>query len=121
MSDRARLKFDGERMSYTVQAGNDRYLVCTKPFNLKKTYYYTIVDVQEMRRGAINLILGLPMDVDSPEKAADLLGEMQANPEWGVSHRNSINLTERELAECMAVVGGFVPRTLAEIKKENGK
>ena len=30
-----RIRFAGERNGYTVRASDDRYLICTKPFNCR--------------------------------------------------------------------------------------
>ena len=44
--------FDGERNGYTIRACNERYLVCTKPYNLRKdTVIYSMVDLWEGIRG----------------------------------------------------------------------
>lgn len=48
--------FSGEKRPYTVRRSNDRYLICTKPFNLKRTVLYTIVDLKENVRGLDNYI-----------------------------------------------------------------
>lgn len=42
-----KIKFKGEKQRYTVQAAGKRYLVCTKPFNARKTVLYTIIDLKE--------------------------------------------------------------------------
>ena len=49
-----RIKFSEERNSYQVQCRNDRYLICTKPFYLRDTVLYTIVDLKEKVRGRDN-------------------------------------------------------------------
>ena len=49
-----KILFVEEKRPYTIQACDDRYLVCTKPFNLKHTVQYTIVDLKEGIRGADN-------------------------------------------------------------------
>ncbi|SLH38449.1 hypothetical protein [Mycobacteroides abscessus] len=48
-----RIKFVGEKQSYTVQAVSQdgRYVVCTRPFNLRRTVYYTVMDLQQGIRG----------------------------------------------------------------------
>jgi hypothetical protein len=51
-----RIKFAEEKQAYTVQATSDRYSVCTKPFNPKKTVLYSIVDWEEQVRGTENVI-----------------------------------------------------------------
>lgn len=49
-----KIYFKEEKRPYTVMACYERFLVCTKPFNLKKTVQYTIVDLKEDIRGADN-------------------------------------------------------------------
>lgn len=51
------ITFEEERVKYEVQARSQRYLVCTKPFRLRNTVIYTIVDLQERIRGTENLVL----------------------------------------------------------------
>lgn len=46
--------FAEEKRPYTIQACDERYLICTKPFNISHTVQYTIVDLQEKIRGADN-------------------------------------------------------------------
>lgn len=53
-----RVKFAGERNAYTIQARSERFLVCTKPFPLRRTVIYTIVDMVELVRGPENLTFG---------------------------------------------------------------
>ena len=35
----------GEKRPYTVQCRDDRYIICTKPFNLRHTVQYFIIDL----------------------------------------------------------------------------
>lgn len=82
-----KVKFESEKHRYTVQAKSDRYIICTKPFNARKTYLYTIVDLERLVRGAVGLIFGLTDDVNSPEKAQECINDLK-NGEYEVSHRN---------------------------------
>lgn len=36
-----------EKRPYTVKARDDRYIICTKPFNLQNTVFYFIIDLVE--------------------------------------------------------------------------
>lgn len=54
-----KIYFVGERIGYTIKACNKRYLICTKPYNPKKTVLYTIVDLKEEIRGTNNLVFNL--------------------------------------------------------------
>lgn len=86
-----KIKFESEKQRYTVQAKSDRYIICTKPFNARKTYLYTIIDLERLVRGAVSLIFGLTDDVNSPEKARECINDLK-NGEYEVSHRNCVLL-----------------------------
>jgi hypothetical protein len=49
-----KIYFAEERNPYTIQACDERFLICTKPFNPKHTVQYTIVDLKDGIRGADN-------------------------------------------------------------------
>lgn len=53
-----KIKFASEKQRYTVQASSDRFTICTKPFNARKTYLYTIIDWKRKVRGPDNLVFG---------------------------------------------------------------
>lgn len=46
--------FHEEKQKYKVQAASERFLICTKPFNPKKTVLYTVVDLKQGLRGVDN-------------------------------------------------------------------
>lgn len=99
-----KMKFDGERQRYTVQAHNERFAIMTKPFNPQKTYLYTIADLKRGVRGPCNFIFGLPCAVNSPEGAAEALGFIDRG-EMEVSYRRCVNLSQSE-AEALAAICG---------------
>lgn len=51
--------FEGERLGYTVQARDARYLVCNKPFNPRRTVLYCVVDTVENIRGPEGVVFGI--------------------------------------------------------------
>lgn len=51
-----KIKFEGEKHRYTVQACDERFIIATKPFNAQKTVLYTIIDLERKVRGRDNLI-----------------------------------------------------------------
>lgn len=53
-----RIRFANERQAYTVQAvsASGRYVVCTRPFNLQRTVFYTVMDLAKGIRGADNRV-----------------------------------------------------------------
>lgn len=100
-----RIWFDGEKQPYRVRARSARYLVCTKPFNLKRTTIYTIVDLEENVRGTENLIFGAGQETD--EQCAETIDRLEGRDidlGWAteVSHRNRVRLeiTKVEKAKC---------------------
>jgi len=91
-----RIKFRGERQRYTVQAASDRFAVCTKPFNLENTVLYTIIDFEQLVRGADDYILG-KYDYDEPDACVKALAELDAG-EMKVSRRNNVALEIEEVS-----------------------
>ena len=85
-----KLKFAEEKQMYTIRAKNDRYLICTKPFNPKHTVIYTIVDLVENIRGTNNFIFN-PYDYALEEDCLQCLKDL-ASGEVGISSRNKIPL-----------------------------
>lgn len=51
-----RIKFAGEKQRYTVRAvsADGRWVICTKPFNARRTVIYTVVDFDSGVRGPDN-------------------------------------------------------------------
>jgi hypothetical protein len=87
----ARVAFAEEKMAYTIQARSERYLICTKPFNARRTVLYTIVDLVGKIRGPDNLLFsnGYETREDCEKRLAELI-----DPETCVeiSHRRRIPL-----------------------------
>lgn len=84
-----RIKFKSERQSYRVCAANDRFAVCIKPFNARRTTLYTIVDFERDIRGPDNMVFpqGHETDADAERTLRDLKsGDVE------VSHRRSVPL-----------------------------
>lgn len=64
-----RIWFQREKRPYRVRARSFRHLVCTKPFNPRRTVLYTIVDLAEGIRGPENLVFGMGAETDEDCKA----------------------------------------------------
>ena len=72
-----KIRFAEERNAYTVRACDDRYLICTKPFNIfPNTVVYTIVDLKEGIRGTDGYSIG-PYSYYSDEDCNAFLKELQ--------------------------------------------
>lgn len=61
--------FEGEKRPYTVRSCNQRFAICTKPFNLKYTVLYTIIDKENNIRGTegLTFCMGFETDQDCNE------------------------------------------------------
>lgn len=81
--------FVGEKNPYTIRCFNNRFIICTKPFNLKKTVIYTIIDLVRNVRGTENLIfcMGFESDQDCNEALQRL-----SSGESEVTYRNFVPL-----------------------------
>lgn len=97
------IRMDGERQRYRITAHDDRFVIMTKPFNAKRTYIYTIADLERGQRGPCNLIFGPPCELDTPAGAQVALAMLQKD-ELGVSHRRAVLISEAEMAQIVAAL-----------------
>lgn len=67
--------FAEEKRPYTIRACNERFLICTKPFNLAHTVLYTIADLKEGIRGTDGYSMG-PYSYQSDEDCRAFLAEL---------------------------------------------
>lgn len=63
-----------DKRPYKVRARDDRYIICTKPFNLQHTVLYFIVDLVDKWRAPDNMIFchGYETDEDCVERLKEL-------------------------------------------------
>lgn len=80
-----RIWFLDEKRPYHVRARSWRYLICTKPFNLKHTVLYTVIDIVNGIRGTENLIFGAGAETTAHCEA---MLERLMDGETEISHRN---------------------------------
>lgn len=78
-----------EKRPYTVQARDERYIICTKPFAARHTVLYFIVDLVEQRRGPDNLVFCL--GYETQEECINALKELK-DGDIAVSRRRGIPL-----------------------------
>lgn len=96
----SKIRFKEEIQRYTVRCIGERYAVCTKPMNAKKTVLYTVIDFEERVRGTENLVLGMGAETD--QDCEEMLGRLEGREEGfsrsEVSHRNRIKLNILEIS-----------------------
>ena len=93
-----KVKFRNQKQRYTVQACNELFAVCTKPFNPRKTVLYTVIDFMENVRGTENLIFG--MGAETKEQCREMLERLTTN-ETEVSYRNRVPLDIERVYPCV--------------------
>ncbi len=71
-----------------------------KQFNARKTYLYTIADLERGERGPCDLIFGPPTDMDTPDGAAEALRMLQ-DREMAISRRRCVDISPDELAQLL--------------------
>lgn len=84
-----KIKFAREKQCYKVQACNERFVVCTKPFNPKRTVLYTVIDFERQVRGTEDLVFG--MGAETREQCEEMLQRL-IDGESEVSYRNVVGL-----------------------------
>lgn len=78
-----------EKRPFRVRARNDRYIICTKPYNPQRTVRYFIIDLKEKVRGPDNMVFCSGYETD--EDCAERLQELQSG-EIEVSWRRHVDL-----------------------------
>lgn len=78
-----------EKRPYYVKCRDDRFIICTKPYNPKHTVYYFIVDLQRGVRGTDDRVFCNGYETNS--QCLERLSELQ-NGEINVSSRNCVPL-----------------------------
>ena len=76
-----------EKKPYKVRARDERYIICTKPFNPQHTVLYFIVDLVDRWRAPDNMIFcsGYETDKDCQERLAELQsGEIELSRRRGI-------------------------------------
>ena len=76
--------FLNNKKAFTVRACNDRFAICTQPYNLRpQTVVYTIIDFERNVRGMDNYVFGLYdyySDEDCEQALKSLIsGEMEVS------------------------------------------
>ena len=84
-----KIKFTSEKQRYTIKACNERFIIATKPFNARKTFLYTIVDLKEGLRAADNYYC--KHDYTKVKEAEEGLKELISG-KIHLSHRSRIKL-----------------------------
>ena len=69
-----RVYVPNEKKPYRVRARDERYIICTKPFNPQHTVLYFIVDLVDKWRAPDNMIFcsGYETDEDCQERLKEL-------------------------------------------------
>lgn len=91
-----KIYFPDEKRPYKVRACNERFAVCTKPYNPMRTVLYTIIDLKREVRGTENLIFG--MGFDSDEYCVAALNRLVSG-ETEVSYRNFVDLNIQKITD----------------------
>jgi hypothetical protein len=93
-----KIKFEGEKQRMTIKAFSKKFIILTKPFNAKKTYLYSIVDLEREVRGRCNLIFGSLWEFNTLKGAKKNL-QMLDNGERKVSCRYYKKLEQSEISQ----------------------
>lgn len=79
----------GEKRPYTVQCRDDRYIICTKPFNLRHTVQYFIIDLVDKWRAPDDRVFCF--GYENAEACRDRLRELQ-HEQMFLSRRRGVPL-----------------------------
>lgn len=116
-----KIRFAEENSSYQVQAVSEsgRYLICTKPFNLRRTVLYTIVDLELGIRGTDNYIF--THGYRTREECEEAAGLLETDKHCEVSYRNWvwIRLSDKQPDPRVAKLVAAMRATVAHAPSRN--
>lgn len=71
-----KVKFETEKQRYTIMACDERFIIAQKPFNARKTYIYTLIDMKKKQRSGDNYYCRFDYtDHEECQEALKLLNE----------------------------------------------
>lgn len=79
----------GEVRPYKVKCRDQRYIICTKPYNPKHTVMYFIIDLERGVRGPDNMVFC--SGYETQEQCEERLKELQCG-QIEVSHRHCVSI-----------------------------
>lgn len=86
-----RVWFDDMKKPFKVRESNDRFAICTMPYNfIPNSVIYTIVDFERQKRGLDNMVFGVH-DYYTDEDCRQAFEELN-NGELEVSYKRSKNV-----------------------------
>lgn len=83
-----KIYYKNEKRGYEIKARNARYLICTKPFNPKRTVTYTILDSEELINSTNNCVFN-PYDYTSQKDIDESLVDLE-NGLYELSSRRQV-------------------------------
>ena len=86
-----RVYITGEKRPYRVRCRDERFIICTKPFNPKHTVMYFIADMKEGIRGPDDMVFCEGYETD--KQCAQRLRELRSG-RMAVSLRRCVKLEE---------------------------
>jgi hypothetical protein len=89
------IKFKSEKQRYRIRACDERFIIATKPYNPKRTFLYTIIDLEKEIRGADNWYCKFNyVNEKEAEKCLPLLhlDPLKNHGSVEISHRRSMKL-----------------------------
>ena len=78
-----------DKRPYTVRACNGAFAICTKPYNPKRTVFYTVIDIQKGIRGTENSVF--ETGTETVMQCEEMLERLTVGVSE-ISHRNNIPL-----------------------------
>lgn len=90
-----KVKFKSEKQRYTIMACDERFIIAQKPFNARKTYIYTLVDLKGQLRSSDNYYCRY--DYNKREGCLEALKELNKQakeefPDFWLSYRRHLDL-----------------------------
>lgn len=97
----AKIQWKGQKVRFNVVNRNDNFIIITRPYNIKKTYEYSILDLEYMECNKDNYYCRYNyQDVEECKKALEeLQQEREEEKRTGIKNDCGLQLSRRGIAD----------------------
>lgn len=100
-----KIEWKNQKKTFKVIARNDNFIIIARPFNLRKTFEYSILDLQYMQCNRDNMIFGPKYNYSNIEECNIALKELKETRDNDIC--DGLSLSERGIAKIENVITGI--------------
>lgn len=102
----AKIEWENQKRTFKVIARNDNFIIIARPYNPKRTFEYSILDLKYMVCNRDNMIFGPKYDYSNREECEEALKELQETRDNNMC--DGLSISERGIANIEDKISGIL-------------